>query len=65
MLPVQITLTPTMLIFNNLTETKHLHLIKELELVYNDKGYYFLKGKPQELFQVLLKLSYNYDIEIY
>ena len=64
MLPVNITITPTSLVFNNLSDTGHINLVNELKLDYNVKGYFFLKGKPEELFKVLLKLSYDYDIEI-
>ncbi len=64
MLPVNITVTPTTLIFNNLSDTGHLNLVNELKLAYNDKGYFFKKGTPEELFKVILKLSYDYDIEI-
>lgn len=65
MLPVQITLTPTMLVFNNLTETGHIDLVDKLQLTYSDKGYYMYKGNVKELYNMLLKLSYTYDIEIY
>lgn len=65
MLPIQITLTPTTLVFKSLTETGHLHLIDELKLTYSDKDYFFLKGSEKELYKVLLNLSYTYDIEIY
>ena len=64
MLPLNITITPTTLVFNHLSETGHLNLVNELQLTYNDKGYFFLKADPQELYKTLLKLSYVYDIEI-
>lgn len=64
MLPVNITITPTALNFNNLSETGHIDLVDKLNLKYSDKGYFFLKGKHEELFKVLLHLSYDYDIEI-
>lgn len=65
MLPLKITITPSMLVFNELTETGHLHLIDDLNLLYNDKDHYFLKGEQKELYKILLKLSYTYDIELY
>lgn len=65
MLPVNITITPTALVFNNLSGTGHIDLVNELNLTYNDKGYYFIKGSEKELFKILLKLSYDYDIEIF
>ena len=64
MLPVNITVTPTTLVFNNLTDSGHIDLVNELKLVYNTKGYFYLKGKPEELYKVIVKLSYDYDIEI-
>ena len=64
MLPLNITITPTTLVFNHLSDTGHINLVNELKLVYSEKGYFFLKGKPDELYKVLLKLSYDYDIEI-
>ena len=64
MLPVNITITPTTLVFNNLHDTGHIDLVDKLELTYNEKGYFFKKGSEKELFNLLLKLSYEYDIEI-
>lgn len=64
MLPISITITPTSLVFNQLADSGHIDLVEKLNLVYHEKGYYFLKGSEKELFKVLLKLSYDYDIEI-
>lgn len=64
MLPLNITVTPTALVFNHLSDTGHIKLVNELNLVYNEKGYFFKKGTPEELYKLILKLSYDYDIEI-
>ena len=58
-----ITLTPTMLVFENLTDEIADSLKIDVELKVNEKGY-FIKGKPQELYKVLLQLTYTYDIEL-
>lgn len=61
---LSITITPTMLTFKELTEEQRKQM-KEYELQYNEKGYYYIKGKPNELYKALLKLSYTFDIEIF
>ena len=64
MQPLKINITPTALCFRDLTESGHIHLVKELNLTYSDKGYYFLRDIKANLFDTLLKLSYTYDIEL-
>lgn len=65
MLPIQITITPTMLAFKCLPDEIHQELSKVYNIEAHSKGYHFIKGSPQELYKVLLKLSYTYDIEIF
>lgn len=60
---LQVTLTPTMITFKDLTDEQH-DLLKGFEMEYNDKGYYFIKGTPKELYKTLLKLSYTFDMEV-
>ena len=68
MLPLQISITPTMLIFQDLDHAKIQEmksLMKNLpEFEYSEKGYFFIKGSEKELFKTLLNLSYTFDIEL-
>lgn len=64
MLPITITLTPTMITFKELTDEMHLKLFDGYGLEHSPKGYYFIKGKPAELYKILLELSYTYDLEV-
>lgn len=63
MLPIQITLTPTMVTFENLEENVAEN-IEHGEVKINEHGKYYVKGDEKTLFKLLLELSYNYDIEI-
>jgi len=60
---LQITITPSMLIFTNLPDATYTILKGQYHLEHNDKGH-FIKGTQQQLFKVLLELSYTYDIEL-
>ena len=64
MQPLLINITPTALCFRNLTETGHIDLVSKYKLTYNDKGYYFKRDSKANLFDLLLELSYTYDIEL-
>ena len=59
-----ITLTPTMLTFKDLTEEQANALHEPLELKWSRKGYYYMKGTPEQLYKTLLNLTYTYDIEL-
>lgn len=59
-----ITLTPTMLTFHNLTDEQANTFNQAYELKWSAKGYYYIKDTPEKLYQLLLKLSYDYDIEL-
>ena len=59
-----INITPTMLTFKHLTDEMANKLYDEIGIKWNEKGYYFIKGDEKELFKLLLKLSYTYDIEL-
>lgn len=63
---ITINLTPTMLTIKDLTDEMFAKLmfIEKLELKYDDKGYYYIKGTEEELYKILLKLTYTYDIEL-
>lgn len=58
-----VTLTPSMLVFGDVPDDLVEGLKGDFELRSNDKGYY-IKGKPQELYKVLLQLTYTHDIEL-
>lgn len=64
MLPITITLTPTMITFKDLTDELANELDNKYGIEWSAKGYYFYKGNEKELYKVLLHLSYTYDIEI-
>lgn len=59
-----ITLTPTTVSFTNLTDEQAATLTGNYELKWSDKGYYYVKGKPEQLYKLLLDLTYTYDIEL-
>ena len=59
-----ITITTTMLTFSNLTDEQANTFSKDFELKWSAKGYYYVKDTPEKLYQLLLKLSYDYDIEL-
>ena len=61
-----IVITPTALTFENLSKELFEVLTHRegLSLEASKKGYK-LEGRPEELYKVLLKLSYTYDIELY
>ena len=62
---LKILLTPTSLVFKDLTDELHYILVYDydLELVAYDEDHK-LEGPKDYLFKVLVDLSYNYDIEI-
>lgn len=64
MLPLTINLTPTMITFKNLPDEVHLKLFDVYDIEAHPKGYHFIKGKPAELYKILLELSYTYDLEV-
>ena len=58
-----IKITPDRLIFNNLNE----EIYKKLSLRYDfeeDQNGMYIEGRAGELYKILLKLSFDYDIEI-
>lgn len=61
---LNITLTPTMLVFENLDDETAEKLDVAVDVKINDKGQYYAKGNPMELYKVLLHLTYTYDIEL-
>lgn len=63
---ITINLTPTMLTIKDLTDEMFTKLmfVEKLKLKYDDKGYYYIKGTGEELYKILLKLTYTYDIEL-
>lgn len=64
MLPLTITLTPTMITFKHLPDELANKFYDDFEIQWNVKNGYYFKGSEKELYKVLLKLSYTYDIEI-
>ena len=63
--PLQITATPTMLSFKELPEELANKFHDEYKLKWNAKQHeYYVSGTPEELYKIILKLSYTYDIEI-
>lgn len=61
---LNVTLTPTMLVFENLDDATAESLPASVEVKVNDKGQYYAKGKPEYLYKLLLTLSYDHDMEI-
>ena len=65
MLPLTITITPTYLVFKNLTDELQQQITEKFgfEFIFiKDKPH--LTGKPEELFKMLYLLSTYYDLEI-
>lgn len=62
---LQICLTPAMIIFRTPT-SEHQEMLKErYQAERNVKGDLFIKSSPQQLYKILLELSYEYDMEIF
>ena len=59
-----VTLTPTMIVFENLDDETAEKLDVAVDVKINDSGQYYAKGNPTELYKVLLHLTYTYDIEL-
>lgn len=58
-----ITITPTALYFRELSDELFLKFNKLYNLEESRKGW-CIKGTEAQLFKILLKLSYDYDIEL-
>lgn len=61
---LKILITPTALTFKELTDKEHMELSKLYKLENEGDGDYTIHGTREELFNVLLNLSFNHDIEI-
>ncbi len=62
---LEITMTANALYFNHLSDDMYLTLKRDYDLQepLTRKGH-FVSGTPHELYKILLKLSYTYDIEL-
>ena len=62
---LNITISPTALFFNGLSDELYTTLKKDYDLTepITRRGH-CINGTPQELYKILLKLSYTYDIEL-
>lgn len=60
---LNIKIEPDCLIFVKLSTELWEKFYKEYNLTVC-KGGHYVKGTPEELFKILLKLSYTYDIEL-
>lgn len=63
---MKITITPTSLYFEELSD-KNFEILKNayhLDIKIDTKGRYVVVDVPEKLFNILLKLSYDYDIEL-
>lgn len=61
---LSITITPTRLYFNNLTDELQINIETYVDLKHNSRGFY-VEGDEKQLYKILLKLAYTYDIELY
>ena len=59
-----ITLTPTMITFKDIEDSAAADIPGEFEVKWSEKGYYYVKGTPEQLYRLLLHLSYKYDVEL-
>lgn len=62
---LKITITPTMLVFKELSDEMVLKIQNSCELELNGRGQYCVRGDAKKLYETLLGLSYTYDIELY
>ena len=60
---LDITITPAALYFNDLSNDLWYELHHKYKLEECKKGH-IIKGEPAELYKILVKLSYTYDIEL-
>ena len=61
---LSIAITPTRLYFNNLTDELQINIETYVDLKRNSRGFY-AEGDEKQLYKILLKLAYTYDIELY
>lgn len=60
-----IVITPTALNFPTLTDELHTALARDYDIREKDNGKgHKINGTPEQLFKIMLKLSYTYDIEL-
>ena len=60
-----IILTPTSLYFKELSDELYEKLKESLEFEWSDKRkMFYIQDKPEKLYKILLKLAYDYDIEL-
>lgn len=60
---LKIVITPTALYFHGLTDELQQELNKHHDLKHDSRAFY-IQAEPQKLYKILLKLSYDYDIEL-
>lgn len=58
-----IVITPSRLYFRDLTDELQQAIIMRYDLKSSDKGFY-IQAEPGTLYKILLKLAYDYDIEL-
>lgn len=61
---LKILITPTSLCFYELTDEMYTEFHNDFDLMTHERGYYVVYGTEKELFKILLKLAYTYDIEL-
>lgn len=61
---LHITITPTALWFTDLDGEMLDKITPYVDLEISHKGGYCVKGTPADLYKILVKLSYEFDIEL-
>ena len=62
---LNVTITGTAIYFKDLTDELQQVISKYYDLEYNEKKRaFYISDKPEKLYKILVKLSYDYDIEV-
>lgn len=57
-------ITPTSIVFEDLTEDLYIELVEKYDLNFVENDVFKIEDEPANLYQLLYKLSFDYDIDL-